>query len=145
MTLRHFVAALAVATLLAGCGSGPVRRITPSQVSIQELSVQPGGQWKLTLRIQNYSTVPMTYATLHGTLYIAGADVGTIDVRTDFDIPANSADVVDATVHATATLPSGDIDYRIEGTITTIEPKEEFKFNRSSRLSPAPGLPNTWR
>ena len=127
MTLRHFIAALAVAMLLAGCGSGPVRRITPSQVSIQELAVQPGGQWKLTLRIQNYSTVPMTYASLHGTLHVAGADV------------------VDATVHASAALPSGDIDYRIEGTIATAEPKEEFKFNRSSRLSPAPGLPNTWR
>jgi LEA14-like dessication related protein len=145
MSPRHFIAAVAAASLLAGCGSGPVRRITPSQVSIQELSVQPGGQWKLTLRIQNYSTVAMTYESLHGTLYIAGADVGTIDVRTDFDIPANSADVVDTTVRASAALPSGDIDYRIEGTIATREPKEEFKFNRSSRLSPTPGLPNTWR
>jgi hypothetical protein len=145
MSLRHFIAAFAVVTLLAGCGSGPVRRITPSQVSIQELAVQPGGQWKLTLRIQNYSTVPMTYASLHGTLYIAGADVGTIDVRTDFDSPANSADVVDTTLHATAALPTGDIAYKIEGTIATSEPKEEFKFNRSSRLSPTPGLANTWR
>ena len=145
MPLRHFIAALAVVTLLAGCGSGPVRRITPSQVSIQELSVQPGGQWKLTLRIQNYSTVPMTYGAIHGTLTVAGADVGTIDVRTDFDIPGNSADVVDTTVRASAALPAGDIDYRIEGTITTTEPKEEFKFNRSSRLSPTPGLVNTWR
>ena len=145
MPLRHLIAAVAVVSLLAGCGSGPVKRITPSQVSIQELAVQPGGQWKLTLRIQNYSTVAMTYASLHGTLYIAGADVGTIDVRTDFDIPANSADVVDTTLHASAALPAGDIDYKIEGTIATAEPKEEFKFNRSSRLSPTPGLPNTWR
>jgi uncharacterized lipoprotein YmbA len=145
MTLRHLIAAIAVVTLLAGCGSGPVRRITPSQVSIQELSAQPGGQWKLTLRIQNYSTVPMTYSSIHGTLVVAGADVGTIDVRTDFDIPANSADVVDTVVPASAALPSGDIAYKIEGTIATREPKDEFKFNRSSRLSPTPGLPNTWR
>lgn len=145
MSLRHLIAAAAAVSLLAGCGSGPVKRITPSQVSIQELSAEPGGTWKLTLRIQNYSTVAMTYASLHGTLYIAGADVGTIDVRTDFDIPPNAADVVDTTVRASAALPSGDIDYRIEGTIATSEPKEEFKFNRSSRLSPAPGLQNTWR
>jgi LEA14-like dessication related protein len=145
MTLRHLIAALAVACLVAGCGSGPVRRITPSQVSIQELSAQPGGQWRLTLRIQNYSTVPMTYSALHGTLYVAGVDIGTIDVRTDFDIPANSADVVDTTVHASAALPAGDIEYKIEGTIETSEPKDTFKFNRSSRLSPTPGLPNTWR
>lgn len=145
MTLRHLIAALAAVCLLAGCGSGPVKRITPSQVSIQELAVQPGGQWKLTLRIQNYSTVPMTYSSLHGTLYVGGADVGTIDVKTDFDIPANSADVVDTTLRASATLPTGDIDYKIEGTIATSEPKNDFKFNRSSRLSPTPGLPNTWR
>jgi hypothetical protein len=145
MSPRHFIAAFAVAALLAGCGSGPVKRITPSQVSIQELSVQPGGQWKLTLRIQNYSTIPMTYSSIHGTLTVAGADVGTIDVKTDFDIPGNSADVVDTTVHASAALPAGDIAYKIEGTIATREPKEEFKFNRSSRLSPTPGLANTWR
>lgn len=145
MTLRHLIAAFAAACLFAGCGSGPVRRITPSQVSIQELAVEPGGQWRLTLRIQNYSTIAMTYASLHGTLYVAGADVGTIDVRTDFDIPANSADVVDATLRASAALPSGDIAYKIEGTIETSEPKNTFKFNRSSRLSPTPGLANTWR
>ena len=144
MTLRHFIAAIAMAGLIAGCG-GQVKRITPSVVSIQQLVVQPDGQWRLTLRIQNYSTIAMQYAALHGTLHIAGADVGTIDVRTDFDIPANSADVVDTTVHASAALPAGDIDYKIEGTIATTEPKEEFKFNRSSRLSPTPGLPNTWR
>lgn len=145
MTLRHLIAAIAAVCLLAGCGSGPVKRITPSQVSIQELAVQPGGQWRLTLRIQNYSTVPMTYSALRGTLYVAGADVSTIDVKTDFDIPANSADVVDTTVRASAALPTGDVDYKIEGTITTSEPKNDFKFNRSSRLSPTPGLPNTWR
>ncbi|HJT98916.1 MAG TPA: LEA type 2 family protein [Rhodanobacteraceae bacterium] len=145
MGLRHCIAALAAVFLLAGCGSGQVRRITPSQVSIQELSVQPGGAWHLRLRIQNYSTISMTYASLHGTLHVAGVDVGTIDVKTDFDIPANSADVVDTTLHASAALPAGDIEYKIEGTIETTEPKETFKFNRSSRLSPTPGLANTWR
>lgn len=144
MTVRYMLAALAATMVLAGCSSGPPKRITPSVVSIQQL-VASDGKWRLTLRIQNYSTVPMTYAALHGTLHIAGVDVGAIEVRTDFDIPANSADVVDATVRASVTLPTGDIDYRIEGTLDTSEPKETFKFNRSSRLSPTPGLANTWR
>lgn len=144
MTLRHFIAAIAMAGLIAGCG-GPVKRITPSAVSIQQLVVQPDGQWRLTLRIQNYSTIAMQYAALHGTLHIAGADVGTIELKTDVDIPPNSADVIDATLHASAKLPAGDIDYKISGTIDTSEPKENFKFDRSSRLSPAPGLPGTWR
>jgi hypothetical protein len=145
MTLRHFIAAIAVAGLVAGCGSGPAKRITPSTVSIQELVAKPDGQWRLTLRIQNYSTVAMHYAALHGTLHIAGADVGDIDLAPDLDIPPNSADVIDATLRASAQLPAGDIDYRIEGTIDTSEPKASFKFDRSSRLSPAPGLANTWR
>lgn len=144
MTLRPFVAAIAMAGLISGCG-GPVKRITPSAVSIQQLVVQPDGQWRLTLRIQNYSTVAMRYAALHGTLHIAGADVGSIELKPDVDIPPNSADVIDATLHSSAKLPAGDIDYKISGTIDTSEPKENFKFDRSSRLSPAPGLPGTWR
>lgn len=145
MTLRHFFAVLALACIVSGCGGGPARRITPSAVSIQQLVAQPDGQWRVTLRIQNYSTVAMRYSALHGTLHIAGADVGSIELKPDVDIPANSADVVDATLHASAKLPASDIDYKIAGTIETSEPKADFKFERSSRLSPAPGLPGTWR
>jgi hypothetical protein len=145
MTLRHFLVASAIALLVSGCGSGPARRITPSQVSIQQLVADASGSWKVTLRIQNYSTVTMRYAALHATLRIAGVDVGNVDLAPDLDIPPNSADVVDATLHASAKLPAGDIDYRVSGTIETSEPKTDFKFDRSSRLSPAPGLPGTWR
>ena len=108
-------------------------------------SSQPDGPWQVTLRIQNYSTIAMQYAALHGTLHIAGVDVGNIELTPDLDIPANSADVIDAKLHGSAKLPAGDLDYRIAGTIDTSEPKENFKFDRSSRLSPAPGLPGTWR
>jgi hypothetical protein len=145
MTLRHFLAACAVAILVTGCSTGPAKRITPSQVSIQELVAQPDGQWRVTLRIQNYSTVAMHYSALHGTLRVAGADIGNIDLAPDLDIPPNSADVIDVKLHASAKLPASDLDYRINGTIDTSEPKENFKFDRSSRLSPAPGLPGTWR
>jgi hypothetical protein len=146
MRLRPFLAAAAIALLVSGCGSGPAKRVTPSQVSIQQLVADPSGTWKLTLRIQNFSTVTMRYASLHGTLKIAGVDVGSIDLSPpDLDIPPNSADVIDTTLHASAKLPAGDIDYRISGTIQTSEPKTDFRFDRSSRLSPAPGLPGTWR
>ena len=30
-------------------------------------------------------------------------------------------------------------------TIRTSDPDETFKFERASRLSPVPGIPNTWR
>jgi hypothetical protein len=145
MNVRFFLVAGLVACVVAGCSFGSSRRITPSQVTIQELVAQADGQWRLTLRIQNYSTVSMHYASLHGTLAIGGTDVGTIDVKPDLDIPQNSADVLDVRIKASATLPAKDVDYRISGTIDTSEPKETFKFDRSSKLSPAPGLANTWR
>ena len=145
MRLCRLAVLLALAAFAAGCGSGPPKRITPSAVTIQQLVAQPDGQWRLTLRIQNFSTMTMTYASLHATLHIAGADVATIDLQPGLDIPSNSADVIDTTVHASAKLPSGDIDYKLEGTIDTSEPKANFKLDRSGRLSPAPGLPGTWR
>jgi len=145
MMLRHFIAALAIAGLLSACGTGPVKRITPSIVTVQELVAQANGQWRLTLRVQNFSTVSMHYDTIHATLHVAGTDVGSIDLKPDLDIPPNSADVIDASLHSSAKLPAGEFEYRIEGTIDTSEPKEHFKFDRTSRLSPAPGLPGTWR
>jgi hypothetical protein len=145
MTLRRFIATLALTGLLAGCGSGPVKRITPSAVTIQELVAEPDGEWRLTLRIQNFSTVAMRYSALHATVHIAGADVGTVDLKPDLDIPANSADVLDTKLHASAKLPAGDVEYKLEGTIDTSEPKANFKVDRSGRLSPAPGLAGTWR
>jgi len=145
MTLRPLIAALALAATLTACGGGPVKRISPSQVTIQELVAQPDGQWRLTLRIQNYSTVAMHYSALNATLRIAGTDVGEIHLKPDLDIPPTSADVIDATLHASAKLPASDVEYQIKGTIETSEPKADFKFDRSSRLSPAPGLAGTYR
>ena len=145
MTLRRILAALALACVLSACGSGPVKRISPSTVAIQELVVKPDGQWRATLRVQNFSTMSMHYDALHANVRIAGTDVGEIELKPDLDIPGNSADVVDATLHATAKLPAGDIEYQIKGTIETSEPKANFKFDRTSRLSPAPGLAGTYR
>lgn len=145
MRLRQLIVLLALTAFAAGCGSGPPKRITPSAVTIQQLVAQPDGQWRLTLRIQNFSTMTMTYSSLHATLLIAGADVGAIDLKPGLDIPSNSADVVDTALHASARLPSGDIEYKLEGTVDTSEPKASFKIDRSGRLSPAPGLPGTWR
>lgn len=145
MSFRHIVAACAIACFVTGCSSGPVRRITPSQVSVQELVANPDGQWRVTLRIQNFSTISMQYAALHATLSVAGLEFGAIDLTPDLDIPQNSAEVIDVKLRAAGKLPAGDIEYKISGTIDTSEPKENFKFERSSRLSPAPGLANTWR
>lgn len=146
MTLRVSLAALALTCVLTACSSGPVKRIHPSTASIQQLSVQADGSWKLELRIQNFSTVPMRYGALNATLTVAGANVGEIAIAPDIDIVGNGGDVVTATLRPSGKLPaSGDFAYTLKGRIDTSEPKESFPFERSSRLSPVPGVADTYR
>lgn len=146
MILRNLLAALALACLLTACGSGPVRKVHPSTASIQQLAVQADGSWKITLRIQNFSTFPMRYSAVKATLAIAGTDAGAVSSAPDMDILGNSGDVIETVVKPSAPLPtSGNFEYRLKGTIDTSEPKESFPFDTTSRLSPVPGVANTYR
>ena len=135
-----------VLVLLAACSSGPVRKVHPSTASIQQLAILPDGEWQLGLRIENFSTVPMHYEVLDAKLSIDGTEAGEIHVAPDIDIVANSGDVVTARLRPGMQLRSDvDFGYRLEGTIRTTDPRASFKFERSSRLSPVPGIPDTWR
>ena len=146
MLLRRSFVLLALAATLAACGSGPVKRIHPSTASIQQLAVQPDGSWKVTLRIQNFSTVPMTYSTVSAKLSINGNEVGELRAAPDMDIIANSGDVIETTLRPSTPLAAGsDFEYHLKGTIATSEPKASFPFERTSHLSPVPGVPNTYR
>ncbi|MGA9342260.1 MAG: hypothetical protein WBV61_07990 [Rhodanobacteraceae bacterium] len=145
-TRRFYLLVGLMALALAACGGGPVRRISPPAVSIQQLSVAADGQWHVTLRIQNFSTVPTRFSAVKATLDIAGANAGTIDVKPDIDIVEDSADVVETTLRSATKLPAtGDFAYRLKGTIESSDPKGDYPINYSSRLSPVPGIANTWR
>jgi hypothetical protein len=146
MSPRIPVFALALAAALSACTSGPPRKIHPSTASIQQLSVLPDGSLALKLRVQNYSTFAMHYSALTAKLSIDGVEVGEIRATPDMDIVGNSGDVIDATLKATARPPADrDFAYQLKGTIETSEPAERFNFDRSSRLSPVPGVPGTYR
>lgn len=146
MPNRSFVVLVLLAVLLAGCGSGPVKRINPSGVSIQQLAVEADGRWRIALRIHNFSTVPMHYDSLTAELEIDGTNVGSIRMDPAVDITGNSAEVVETRIQASVALPDGrDFAYRLEGTIHSDEPDASFPFERESRLSPVPGVANTWR
>lgn len=146
MNLRIPLAALALGAALAACSSGPPRRVHPSTASIQQLAVEADGSWRVTVRLQNFSTFPMRYSGIDAKLGIDGKDVGALSVALDLEILANSGEVVDARLQGGTALPQDrDVAYRLEGTIHTSEPNESFEFERSSRLSPVPGVANTWR
>jgi hypothetical protein len=146
MNLRIPLAALALGAALAACSSGPPRRVHPSTASIQQLAVEADGSWRLTLRLQNFSTFPMRYSSVEAKLSIDGKDAGTLSATTDLEILANSGETVVARLQGGPPLPpERDIPYQLEGTIRTSEPNESFDFERSSRLSPVPGVANTWR
>lgn len=146
MSLRNLFAALVLISLLTGCGSGQVKKVHPSTASIQQLAVQADGSWRLALRIQNFSTFSMHYSALRAKLTIDGKDAGEIAITPDLDIVGNSGDVVQATLTSSFKLPaSGEFAYQLKGSIDTSEPQESFKFDMSSRLSPVPGVANTYR
>ncbi|MBA8883824.1 LEA type 2 family protein [Dokdonella fugitiva] len=147
MLLRRAFVVTLLTGLLAACGSGgPPRKVHPSTASIQQLAVQADGSWKLSLRIQNYSTFPMHFSRIEAGVTIDGRNVGRLEAVPDIDILGNNGDVVEATFRPDAAITFGtDIAYALKGTIETSEPKESFKFETASRLTPVPGVPNTYR
>ncbi|HMM67583.1 MAG TPA: hypothetical protein PKC03_11645 [Dokdonella sp.] len=147
MNIRNLALAGLATLLVSACGSGPVKRISPPTASVQELGVRADGSWRLLVRVQNFSNVSMTFSAINARFEVAGVDVGAVSLQIGLDIPGASAEVFEATLKpAAGQRPGpGDFAYRLHGTIESSEPKGEFKFERSSRLSPVPGLPDTWR
>lgn len=147
MKLRSWVPIVLTSILLASCGSGPVKRVSPPTASVQELVIRADGSWHLRIRLQNFSNVPMTYSSIEAELEVADQAVGSIKLPLKLDIPGESADVLetDLTPASSSQVPAGNFAYRLHGTISSSEPKGNFKFERKSHLSPAPGLANTWR
>lgn len=141
-------------SVLAACGGGkPVRRINPPTISIQQLAVQADGRWLLELRIHNFSTVPMRFDTFEAGLEIEGSNAGALFLRPNLEIPGESADVFEATLapsreaadRLAEAARSGSVGYLLRGGVQTSEPSKKFPLSQSSRLSPVPGRPNTYR
>ncbi len=147
MSLPCRVGVLLLVLLLGACGSsGPSRKVHPSTASIEQLVVQADGSWRITLRIQNYSTFPMHYAAIDAQLRIAGSDAGRLSVVPDIDVVGSNSDVIET--HFRPTTPIrliGAVDYSLKGNIRTSKPDKNFDFRTSSQLSPTPGLADTWR
>ena len=144
---RTWLAILFIA--LAACSSGPPKRIYPPKASVQELVAGANGQWTLKIRVENFSTVPMTFSAVNGKLAVAGQEAGQIAAPTTLTIGPESADVVTTTITpaspgriavANALALRRAVHYVFTGTITCREPQRDFDFSFESALSPVPGL-----
>jgi len=154
-TKIHRLFFILMMTLLGGCGE--VKRINPPLASIQQLSVMPNGQWQLELRIQNFSNVTMHYTGLTAQLELEKILVGVIETSLNIDIPGESAEVITVSLtppkeaqsllDSTKNQQSNEIGilYSLQGSIRSNDTKNQYSFERQSRLNPVPGLPNVYR
>jgi hypothetical protein len=154
--LPALLLALFVAVVLAACagGGGGKRRINPPRASVQELAVQADGTWKVKVRLQNFSSVPTTFADVDAQLEVGGQPAGALRLQPMLTVGPESADVAVATVApqagaktavAAALASGGGVRYRVSGQIRTSEPKGNYKSEYDSVLNPAPGLPGVLR
>lgn len=155
---RSGVGVLAIcALLLAGCASGPVRRVSEPAARVQQLTVRADGTWSVELRLENFSSIPMRFDDVDLALAVGGYDAGRLSARPALSIGPESADVVDVTLRpaveakiaaADALAAGRTLQYTLRGTLrATPEDGRErgFDIERSSALSPAPGLPGVLR
>ncbi len=151
------VCAVALTALLSACGgNGMVKRVSEPAVGIQQLTVQADGSWSVDVRIDNYSSVPMTFDTVSLAIKIGDEAAGTLSASPALPIGPESADI--ATIRLTPTSPariamadalaSGHaISYSLDGTVNaSAEGKARtFKLERKNQLNPVPGLPGVLR
>ncbi|MHB8446305.1 MAG: hypothetical protein ACYC9P_00015 [Rudaea sp.] len=139
--------------LLVGCG--PVKHpINPPSASIQQLDVLQDGHWKLQVRLENFSDQTVRYGAFKADLRVGGEAAGTIDMNADMDIPGENADILETTLMPSADAakafkagvshPDGAA-YELKGTIEIPAAGKSFKFAYHSRLSPVPGVTNSYR
>ena len=156
--LRYVALGVLVAGLVA-CGP-PRKSVFPPTVSIQEMTAQPNGQWRVTLRIQNNSYGGMEFTSIDGELKVAELVPVRLHSRFDLDIPPFAADVTQinllptpemtAAIKAAAVKGSaGSVPYSVSGSANAKPEQEDkardFNFHGNDWLSPVPGIPNTWR
>lgn len=151
--LRALVLVL-IAAFLSGCGSrGPVKRVFPPEVRVQELRVA-GEAPALQLRVQSFSTVPSEVLAYDLVLEIAGQRAATLRGTPRLTVlpqaaeafPAGADFDAEALGRARAALANGTaLRYRLHGTVSVRPNGRAYPIDYSSALSPVPGLDGVLR
>lgn len=148
---------LLCAAVLAGCGGGPVRRVSPPAATIQQLTVNADGGWSVDLRLQNYSSIPMRFERISLAVTAGGHEAGTLEHAPQLSIGPESADVVTVALRpaAEARIAVADaladrraLAYTLKGRVDAVpeEGKQQsFDLDARNSLNPVPGLPGVLR
>ena len=157
MTRRHaFIVAMLV-SLLAGCGSGPVRRVSEPAASLQQVTVRADGRWDVEVRLQNFSSVPMQFTATNLSIAFDNGAAASVQAQPQISIGPESADVFSAIVTpqaagrariATALADGRGLNYTLSGSLDASPENgrsRNYKIERSSALTPVPGLPGVLR
>ncbi len=151
------VVLLSLAGLLAACG-GPVKRVSEPAASVQQLTVRVDGSWSVDLRLQNFSSVAMRFDAVSLAMSVGGESAGTLQGQPGLTIGPESADVATLVlaptpaariVIADALAARRNLAYTLVGSVDAAADEanraRSYKIDRSSALSPVPGLPGVLR
>lgn len=155
MRLPRLLTLLGLVVAIAGCaGDGVRREINPPRASLQELAVQADGQWRLSVRLQNFSNVATTFVDVDAALDVGGHAAGTVRAQPALVVGPNSAEIVTIVIAPTAAAKtavasslaaSRGVRYRLAGRIQTRDPNGRHPFEYDSTLDPVPGLDGVLR
>ena len=144
---------LCLMLVISACG-GPVKRIFPPQVSVQEILLQADGQVSVKFRIQNYSTLPTNYSRVTGSLKFGDIDAATLDFNPSISVGPGSNEIVQQNFRlnsvaqnaiTTAIKNRSRLAYKLNGEITSSEPRGRYEIKYESALNAVPGLSGTLR
>ena len=144
---------LCLMLVMSACG-GPVKRVFPPQVSVQEIVLQADGQVSVKFRIQNYSTVPTNYSHITGNLKFGDIDAATLDFNPSISVGPGSNEIVQQNFRLntsaqnainTAIKNRSRLGYKLSGEITSSEPRGRYEIKYESALNAVPGLSGTLR
>jgi len=157
MRATRVLTALAL-SLLAACSSTGGKRVSEPAASVQQLTVDARGNWQVQLRLQNYSSIGMTFNGVDLALSLDGQPGVALHATPAVYIPAESADVVELRVQpdSTSRLHVADalagnhgLGYTLKGTVSASPEKSGARTfsieGRTNQLNPVPGLPGTLR
>lgn len=154
---RLALALIVVASLALTACNKTVKRVSEPAASVQELTVRADGSWTVALRLQNFSSMPMTFDNVALQLKVSDEDAGQLQLKPALSIGGVSADVVNVDIKpssgarlvmADALAGNSTLGYSLKGTVsaTPQEKKQRtFEIDSRSTLNQAPGLPGVLR